>query len=73
MQFLCEDPYGTPSRVIDIARRLDVRLEHFHLDQREQGDFVLSFEPADTACHAAQVFRARVALLLDLIPETENA
>lgn len=73
MPYTCHEPLCTMSRVIDIARRLDLPLSCFHLDQRLDGSFILDFKPADETCQAAQIFHARVSQLLDLAPETEDA
>ena len=73
MPYTCREPFSAMSRVIDIARRLDLPLSRFHLDQRRDGSFTLDFKPADETCQAARLFHARVAQLLDLAPETEDA
>ena len=67
MRYHCHDPFSAISRVIDIARRLDLPFSRLCYDRTETG-FVLSVELTDTACHAAQVFAARLEQLIDLEP-----
>lgn len=73
MQYTCNEPFSAMNRVIDIARRLDLPLSRFHLDQRADGSYTLDFKLVDDCCQAARIFRARVDLLHDLAPETEDA
>jgi len=73
MRFHCRDPFDGVSRVIDIARRLDLSFDRLDYRRLDDGRFLLDVELTDAACHAAGVFFRRVALLHALEPEPADA
>lgn len=73
MRFACEDPLGATSRVIDIARRLDLELSGLSMKMTGDGIGILCFQLADPESHAARVFSARVETLVHRILEPPDA
>ena len=73
MRFLCHDPFSEVSRVIDIARRLDLPLSRLTYVRLDDGSYRLSVGLLDDTCPRAAVFAARLTQLADLIPEECDA
>lgn len=73
MQFHCHDPFNAVSRVIDIARRLDLPFSRLSYVRQDDGRFLLDLELMDMGGNGAQVFASRLVQLVDLESEAYDA
>lgn len=72
MRFICADPLGAINRVSDMARRLGIVPERLSYQRRGDGCYVLSLDLLQPDGAEGRLFRARLATLLDLLPETAD-
>lgn len=72
-RFRCNDPFDTPGRVLDAARKMGLPLDAFSLYRAPDGDFALHVAAADADPERTRVFLDRVKCLVDLLPEDARA
>ena len=60
MQFHCDDPFSAVSRVIDLARRLDLPFAQLSYTKGDDGQFILHLELDETTADRARDFAARL-------------
>lgn len=73
MRFLCDDPLNTTARVMDVARKMSLRLSRLELVERADGAGQLTLVLGDAPEWMSDLFVARLATFLDLTPETDDA
>ncbi|UOM33315.1 hypothetical protein [Acuticoccus sp. I52.16.1] len=69
MRFICHDPLNVACRVMDMARRAGIEIDSLSLTRREDGTSIFDCAILDPGADQARLFEARVAVLLDQIPE----
>jgi hypothetical protein len=69
MRFTCHDPLNEVTRVMDIARKMSLELDHLTLSRRHGGAYALDFQVVGAAPEAGRLFEARVRALLNVAPE----
>lgn len=72
MKLVIDDPLNAIGRVLDIARRLDLEVDHLKMSRCSGGLALLSVALADPECPAASRFQARIQVLAELMPETPH-
>lgn len=72
MRFICHDPLNATCRMLDIARKLGIELQHLALTRRGDGASVICLTLLDPSCANARLFEDRVLTLHDVTSEPTN-
>ena len=71
-RYCCRDPLDTVSRMIDVARRLDLGFSALQLERVDEERYLVRFALNEADTLRARNFAARIALLFDLEPGVQH-
>lgn len=67
--FRCFDPLDSVVRVMDTARRMNIRFSHLKFEKADNASFVLTFSLDENDSQKLNTFSQRIGLQHDLIEE----